>query len=656
MVRVGDDTAETGSFLCRPGTGYRTRTGKTCCPASNIRQDNLHSWFRADARLSSMSGGVASISLRLYFRYVFNERVEWRPLRWELLSEMHGRRVHVSAASTDLRYAWHVHPDAASLAPNAADLPIQLRLPDGAGSTPLTVRLHASFGVRAWDPAIQMCIDSEDVVHVDPGRGQEMLVEGEALTNPVTLTPAGHSRPRPEPPLVAALSADRRLADIATGHRLAGALFGEARSQVPAEAAAHAQRPLIAPACVGLNLYVRSADGYLAMGAHAIIARRGGEAMPSLAQQIARCDAALPGMRGEWEMAPPTPFGPSLAGARTGRPAACEQRAWIADAPGTFAVFVMAKVRQDDGSQRGSFALLAPTFYVQGPLLWSDEFDGSSIDESKWMHDNSPPENGEEQDYVGPGRGTSRVADGSLALTARRSADGTVTSARLTTLWRFNFTYGIVEARVRAPLVAGLWPAFWMLGTDLLDPNMGWPACGEIDVMEIFGTRRGAASCSTVHNSRHSWGTLDPLEGGCFALEEPEPAWHVWRLLWTPRRIAFFIDDGRTPIYSYSPAQRTAANFPYTRPQYLIANLAVGGDGPSQPVDFSALDPPGTTLFLDYVRVYALPDGLDELAEMSWPNDVERPTLMRGYARAVDSDAAHEAARVAEPEECVYDL
>ena len=333
MVRVGDDTAETGSFLCRPGTGYRTRTGKTCCPASNIRQDNLHSWFRADARLSSMSGGVASISLRLYFRYVFNERVEWRPLRWELLSEMHGRRVHVSAASTDLRYAWHVHPDAASLAPNAADLPIQLRLPDGAGSTPLTVRLHASFGVRAWDPAIQMCIDSEDVVHVDPGRGQEMLVEGEALTNPVTLTPAGHSRPRPEPPLVAALSADRRLvtlrlggrgadeiedaaaisrdleapcnqqpqpqppqqlrqppppeqcwrarlvagaldatafgalqADIATGHRLAGALFGEARSQVPAEAAAHAQRPLIAPACVGLNLYVRSADGSPATG------------------------------------------------------------------------------------------------------------------------------------------------------------------------------------------------------------------------------------------------------------------------------------------------------------------------------------------------------------------------------------------------------
>ena len=227
MVRVGDDTAETGSFICRPGTGYRTRTGKTCCPASNIRQDNLHSWFRADARLSSMSGGVASISLRLYFRYVFNERVEWRPLRWELLSEMHGRRVHVSAASTDLRYAWHVHPDAASLAPDAADLPIQLRLPDGAGSTPLTVRLHASFGVRAWDPAIQMCIDSEDVVHVDPGRGQEMLVEGEALTNPVTLTPAGHSRPRPEPPLVAALSADRTLVTLRLGGA-ASVLLGSA--------------------------------------------------------------------------------------------------------------------------------------------------------------------------------------------------------------------------------------------------------------------------------------------------------------------------------------------------------------------------------------------------------------------------------------------
>ena len=110
-------------------------------------------------------------------------------------------------------------PDAASLAPNATDLPIQLRLPDGAGSTPLTARLHASFGVRAWDPAIQMCIDSEDVIHVDPGRGQEMLVEGEALTNPVTLTLAGHSRPRPEPPLVAALSADRTLVTLRLGGR-----------------------------------------------------------------------------------------------------------------------------------------------------------------------------------------------------------------------------------------------------------------------------------------------------------------------------------------------------------------------------------------------------------------------------------------------------
>ena len=76
-----------------------------------------------------------------------------------------------------------------------------------------------------------------------------------------------------------------------------------------------------------------------------------------------------------------------------------------------------------------------------------------------------------------------------------------------------------------------------------------------------------------------------------------------------------------------TPTSPTASMFSASFVQYLIANLAVGGNGPSQPVDFSALDPPGTTLFLDYVRVYALPDGFDELADMSWPNDVERPTL-----------------------------
>ena len=84
-------------------------------------------------------------------------------------------------------------------------------------------------------------------------------------------------------------------------------------------------------------------------------------------------------------------------------------------------------------------------------------------------------------------------------------------------------------------------------------------------------------------------------------------------MLWTPRRIAFYADGNESaPYWQYErPVGATSDEFPYTKPQYLIANLAVGGNGPSEPLDWSALDPPGTNLSIDYVRVYALEDGFD---------------------------------------------
>ena len=125
---------------------------------------------------------------------------------------------------------------------------------------------------------------------------------------------------------------------------------------------------------------------------------------------------------------------------------------------------------------------------------------------------------------------------------------------------------------MKVPVVQGFWPAFWSLGTALL--TEGWPACGEIDIMEVFGTRRGTAACATVHNLLHSWGTRDPLPGDCVALDV-EPEWHIWKLLWTPTEVAFFFDDDETtPFWRYErkPDMPDEA-FPYTEPQYLIANL-----------------------------------------------------------------------------------
>lgn len=252
---------------------------------------------------------------------------------------------------------------------------------------------------------------------------------------------------------------------------------------------------------------------------------------------------------------------------------------------------------------------------VYGPLVWADEFDEEELDPRKWMYEPTasmaPQINEELQKYTGPSRYTSEVRDGVLRLTAKRVGRD-VLSARVSTYGKFSFTYGVVEARLKVPWARGFWPAFWMLGNNIRE--VGWPACGEVDIMEVFGHRRGKNTCSTVHNPEHSWGTKDPLDGGCASLEAPDPDWHVWKLLWTPDSISFYMDDDDDPIFTYertvdiaSADTAGADQYPYTSPQYFILNLAVGGNGPSEPVDDVALTA-GVDLFVDYVRVYALSD------------------------------------------------
>ena len=227
-----------------------------------------------------------------------------------------------------------------------------------------------------------------------------------------------------------------------------------------------------------------------------------------------------------------------------------------------------------------------------------------------------PPLNDELQRYLGPSNRTARIQDGALKLTAVRDpASGGVVSARLSTFGKYSFAYGVVETRLKVPYRQGLWPAFWMLGSDIRE--VGWPACGELDIMEVFGTRRGPHACSTVHNPRHSWGTRDPLDGDCAAIETPTPGWHVWSMEWHPERIVFYVDDHEIFRYArdlggdgeaYAAAEE---QYPYTRPSYFVANVAVGGNGPSQPVEWAALEGEGTSLLVDYVRVYALDDDAD---------------------------------------------
>ena len=240
-----------------------------------------------------------------------------------------------------------------------------------------------------------------------------------------------------------------------------------------------------------------------------------------------------------------------------------------------------------------------------GGLRWADEFDGPELDRGKWRYESTasmaPALNDELQTYLDNDKKTTQVQDGKLEITAVRDVTrNAIVSSRLSTYGLYGFTYGVVEARMKVPWEKGLWPAFWMLGSNV--PQVGWPACGEVDIMEVFGHRRGHKSCSTVHNPQHSWGTKDPLDGGCAALTSE---WHTWWVHWDESYIAFYFDDESEPIYRYDREPKGGKEqYPYTLPMYFIINLAVGGNGPSEPVDEAALRPPGASFLIDYVRVY----------------------------------------------------
>jgi hypothetical protein len=183
---------------------------------------------------------------------------------------------------------------------------------------------------------------------------------------------------------------------------------------------------------------------------------------------------------------------------------------------------------------------------------------------------------------------------GHLAIVARRTAVA-YTSARLKTAGRFTSRYGGLQARIRVPAGQGLWPAFWALGSDL--PHVGWPASGELDVMEVIGS-----ATSTLHGSIHG-----PARGGdrysfgptVTAAEPLDRDFHVYGVLWLPDAIQFEL-DGR-PYGSVVRADLAAGRrWVFDHPFFLLLNLAVGGEWPGSP-DGTTRFP--ATMLVDWVRL-----------------------------------------------------
>ena len=241
-------------------------------------------------------------------------------------------------------------------------------------------------------------------------------------------------------------------------------------------------------------------------------------------------------------------------------------------------------------------------------LVWSDEFDGASLDPRVWFF-----ETGDGTEYGIPGWGNNelqyylpdnaQIVDGKLTITARKEQTGAFnyTSARINTRDRFAVRYGRIEARMRLPGGQGIWPAFWMLAQD--SPYGGWPASGEIDIMEAVNL--GASGGNTVLGTIH-YGTSFPSDyqfsGESYLVPSDATAeFHTYAVEWDAAEIRWYVDDVMYGMRNnwYSTGEFPA---PFDVPFYIIFNVAVGGNLPGSP-NRSTTFP--VTMEVDWVRVYS---------------------------------------------------
>jgi beta-glucanase (GH16 family) len=236
-------------------------------------------------------------------------------------------------------------------------------------------------------------------------------------------------------------------------------------------------------------------------------------------------------------------------------------------------------------------------------LVWSDEFtqpDGSAPDPAKWRFDiggNGWGNN--ELEFYTSRTNNVRIEDGKLVIEARREIFGgrTITSARLLTKGKGSWTYGRVEARIKIPRGQGVWPAFWMLGTNI--DTTPWPACGEIDIMENIG-REPRTIHGTVHGPGYSgdYGIGGPvtLPVGTAIADD----FHVFAVECEAASIRWFMDGQQ--YFSVTPARLPRnARWVFNQPKFILLNLAMGGKWPGNPDATSAFP---QRMIVDYVRVY----------------------------------------------------
>ena len=255
-------------------------------------------------------------------------------------------------------------------------------------------------------------------------------------------------------------------------------------------------------------------------------------------------------------------------------------------------------------------------------LVWSDEFNYSGkVDSTKWHYEYGFLRNNEKQYYTDSLTNVS-VENGNLIITARKEKiankdfgnsafkdkswlqyitnidTAQYTSGSISTKGLAAWTYGKIEVRAKLPGGVGLWPAIWMLGVNR--DEVGWPTCGEIDIMEYVGYNKDSIF-GTVHTMAYNH-TRGTQKGKKVFIENPQDQFHIFAIEWTPEKIDFLLDG---VVYNhFENEHKTVDEWPFDKDFYLKLNVAVGGSlGGKKGIDKSVLP---QQMLVDYVRVYQL--------------------------------------------------
>ncbi len=233
-------------------------------------------------------------------------------------------------------------------------------------------------------------------------------------------------------------------------------------------------------------------------------------------------------------------------------------------------------------------------------LVWQDEFEGTadqSLDPSKWTYDIGTDWGNAQLEYdTNRPENVSLDGVGNLAIVARKEnfSGSAYTSARITTKGLFEQTYGRFEARIKMPSGRGLWPAFWLLGSNI--DLVGWPKCGEIDIMEYRG-QEPTIIHGSIHGPGYSAGNA-VTDSYIIPNNRFDTDFHTFTIEWNPDYIDFFVDN---IFYQRITPSDANGEWVYDHPFYIILNVAVGGNYVGPPSSETSFP---QTMLVDWVRVY----------------------------------------------------